>query len=286
MEEKRMESGLALSRKVTRNEPLNWGATELTKFLANAEEQALATCAIRPKWVQVLANIDRNLTGNAEALFHEVKKDHHIAAQLFSRSFATFRAACRLALSGQTYEATVLMRSVLESAVYAFASAFDPDRRKAWERRGDDEDGRKVCRAAFAWGGLMRLVRSVMNDPFVDELEKAYEQTIDFGAHPNIEGVMLNTEVTDLGDGRMRISTIHQQGGRAITVAMLEIAHAMGLVYGLLEMTFRERLRILGIDQKIAEQQRYFQGVLEELKNERDNEKREASSKPDPGPKG
>jgi hypothetical protein len=258
---------VALSRKVTRSVPADWGKSELTKFLDIAEEQAHASYAVFPAWSNALELIDRNLTENAPTFFHEIDPPRQTAAKLFLRAFGTYRADCRLALSGQTFEATVLTRSILESGIYAWACAASQPHREAWERRSDGDNERAVARRLFRWSVLTVLLRGVDAD-LADRIQSVYGQTIEFGAHPNVEGVLLSSEINQLGEDRYEVSTIFLDGEEAVLLAILNLFSAMELVYRLLELTIGDRLRILGIDQRVDEQRRLIVQLIEDFERQ------------------
>jgi hypothetical protein len=242
-------SSTALSRRIVRNVPETWGRSELTQFFDLAEQQIHASVAGLPQWVKVLERIDRNLTVNSEAFFHEIDKARYEASRLFMRAFGTYRAACRLALSGQIYEATVLTRSILESAMYAFACGSSKEHREAWKTRGDSDAQRAVAIRLFKWVGLRKLLAS--KDPALEkELNEFYGDTIELGAHPDVDGIMLSSE--DLAEGgKTKMSTIYLHGPDAIVIGILDLLRAMSLTYRLLFHTIGNRLLLLGIDEEV-----------------------------------
>lgn len=97
----------ALSRRVMRNVPERWGKSELTQFLELMEANGLATFAGMPKWFEALERIDKTLFANSSQLFHHIKGTGVTAARLYMRAFGAYRAAARLAVSGQLYETTL-----------------------------------------------------------------------------------------------------------------------------------------------------------------------------------
>jgi len=84
---------VAWSQNVTRAVPLDWGRSELTRFIGAAEDQAYATYAALPDWVRALEGIDQNLTENAPTFFHEIDPPRRTAAKLFMRAFG--KTSCR-----------------------------------------------------------------------------------------------------------------------------------------------------------------------------------------------
>ncbi|RUR67348.1 hypothetical protein EJP67_09775 [Variovorax guangxiensis] len=255
----------ALSRYEDRRAvPERWRRDALTDFLALTEEQLLASFAAIPEWVEVLIRIDHALVMRSTDLFHEVDATRRPSAQLFMRAFGTFRGACRLAMSGQLFESTVLLRSIIESSVYAWKCATSDEHRVAWLGRADDEAGRKASRKLFAWGPLIQEV--VAEHPSVGPaLSEAYEKSIDLGAHPNVEGIQLSSEVIPKGDDKFEVSAIFMHGPEAVILAIMELAKVMNLVSGLMFSVVGERMRILGIDKQIEEETAAFMDLLSRL---------------------
>lgn len=256
-------SSTALSRRVSRDVPEHWGKSELTKFLQLMENQIIATFAGMPNWFQAVERVDKRLAGHVSSMFHEIDKDRRAAAMLYIRSIGTFRAAVRLGLSGQLFESTVLTRSIIESAVYAWACGHSKGHREAWVARAKGENELKEAKKAFQWktlGDLLASVDAALNV----EIQRQYKASIDFGAHPNEQGVSLSTEIERTEGEQTTINTIFAHGPEAIRLAALTILQAMGLVYRLLFHTIGDRLRILGIDREIDESRRFVLKVIEE----------------------
>lgn len=261
------KSAVVISRTLTQVVPIGWGQSELTQFLSVAEQQAHATYAILPKWVQALELVDTNLTVSSQTLFHEIDPSRRISSSLFLRAFSTYRAACRLALSGQVYETVVLVRSIVESATYAWACGNFQNHRDSWNRRDDGLSEKKTAKNLFKWGELMQSLDVVDRD-LAERIRSLYDQTIEFGAHPNVSGVSLSSEISPTTDGRYEISSIFLHGDEAILLSILDILRAMELVYRLLELLFKDRLRILGIDQKMDAERRLVLDLIRRLEEQ------------------
>lgn len=256
-------SSLALSRKVSRNVPEQWAKSELTKFLQLLEEQVIATFAGMPKWFEALERVDKSLTCNVSEMFHEIDSDRRIAALLYIRSLGTFRAATRLAVSGQLFESTVLTRSIIEGAVYAWACGHSKAHREAWANRSKGVAQRKSAKKEFQWKSLNEMLGRV-DAGLAAEVEKQYSESIDFGAHPNEQGVSLSVDATATDDGKTSLSTIYMHGPVEIQFGILGLLRAMSLVYRLLFLTIGDRLRILGIDRELDAAARFVLQLIDE----------------------
>jgi len=236
-----------LSRRIVRNVPERWGKSELTQFLELVEMNGIATFAGLPKWFEALERIDKTLVTQSSNLFHELKGPRVTAARLYMRAFGAYRAAARLAVSGQVYETAVLRRSILEHAIYAWACGHSQSHRDIWVARANGEPERKAARKAFQWNGLMQLL-STVDQKLATELGNGYDHSIDFGAHPNVEGVNLSSQVVKSEEKGTQLNTIYAHGPEEIVLAITDIINAMQLVYRLLLHSVGDRMGVLSID--------------------------------------
>ena len=254
----------ALSRRVMRNVPERWGNSELTRFLGVMEENGIATFAGKPKWFEALERIDKTLVTNSSNIFHHVKGTGVTAARLYMRAFGAYRAAARLAVSGQLYETAVLRRSVIEHAVYAWACGHSQPHRDVWIARANGEQERKAARKSFQWTSLMQLLSSV-DQKLATELGSHYTDSIDFGAHPNVEGVDLSSQVLKSEEEEnVALNTIYAHGPDAIVLALTDTINTMQLVYRLLLHSVGQRIRLLSIDEQFAADVRFFVALFDE----------------------
>ena len=270
MNKKITDSGAsyALSRRVMRNVPERWGKSELTQFLELMEANGIATFAGLPKWFEALERIDKTLVTNSSNLFHELKGTRVTAARLYMRAFSAYRAAARLAVSGQLYETAVLRRSIVEHAVYAWVCGHSQSHRDTWVARANGEPERKAARKAFQWNGLMQLLGTV-DQKLATELGNHYDDSIDFGAHPNVEGVNLSSEVVKSEEEGTQLNTIYAHGPEAIVLAITDIINTMQLVYRLLLHSVGDRMRVLSIDQRFEADVQFIVALFDEYRRAR-----------------
>lgn len=261
------KSVVALSRSETRSAPEKWGADSLTQFLVALEEQAHASFAGFSEWFDVLTRVDASLVERAPEYFHEIDSPRQTSAKLFMRSFSTYRAAVRLVASGQLFEATVLMRSILESAVYAWVCAESQEHREAWEKRGDGDEARKKSRRLFGWKDILGMLFE-KNPELGSRVSKEYDDAIDLGAHPNVEGLSLSSDITQISKGKFEVSTIFFHGPEAVQLGILNLVQCMHAVTNLLGMTIKHRLRILGSDEKFNETDRLVLDLIRKMEAE------------------
>ena len=247
--------------------PKSWGDSELTRFLALLEEQTLASFAAFPEWFGILIRIDQSVTEKAPDFFHEIDPPRRISAKLFMRCFATYRAAVRLSVSGQLFEATVVMRSLLESAVYAWVCCVSEQHRKAWEDRGDGDAERKVARDLFVWTNLLKKLKGA-NEALAGRISAEYDRLIDLGAHPNVDGLALSSDVKQLDHDKYEIITVFAHGREAVLVGVLDLLRCMHYVCQLLFMVIKERLQLLGLDAEFQKTAALIHELIDKLEAE------------------
>jgi hypothetical protein len=251
-------SFVATSRRVMRDVPERWCVSELTKFFDLIENNGIASFVGMQQLFEVLEGIDEALISNTPKIFHQVEGSQVISARLYARAFSAYRAAARLAVGGQVYESVTLRRSILEHAVYAWACGHSQTHRDAWIARPVGAPERKSVRNLFRWSSLMKLLATV-DKQLQQNIGVDYDYSIDFGAHPNVEGVDLSSAFIESGARETTINTFYAHGQDAIALAMIDIISTMHLVYQLLTHSVGHRLRILSIDQQFDfENQRFI----------------------------
>jgi len=210
-----------------------------------------ATFANERGLVQLVIDYDRRLTCRVGDLFHEHKPELRESALLFMRMFSSFRAAVRLLFAGQLWEGHVLLRNIIECAVYAWACGRDTELARVWANRENSDEARRECKHAFRWIALRARLAAEGTD-FAARIHREYESLIESGAHPNRPGIELGVEVEDLGANKRLIQSIFLHGeASAIQMGLLDVLRAMDLGYELLRRSWVERIRLLGIDREV-----------------------------------
>lgn len=139
------------------------------------------------KEAAILAEINRLFLRLNDGLSGESIEGEYI---FFSRAYSAWMGALRIGLAEQIPECYTLLRSSLETAVYGhfMLTAEDSKYLKMWMNR-KDEQGKiiKDFRENFKWNSLTAGIRS---DDIRNSALVLYEHTIEFGAHPNLVGMM------------------------------------------------------------------------------------------------
>ncbi len=146
------------------------------------------------------------------------------AGLLLINAHASFRAALRLAFSGQLLPVFMTLRGVIESSLYAHAIVKKPDLQKVWLERANDKTSRKKCRDSFTIGKMFNYLECAHEKSFADYVREHYDYTIDFGAHPNMHSVVKSASLKDLVDGNIQLSFAYLHSHESFEVRQSLIA--------------------------------------------------------------
>lgn len=231
--------------------PVDWGTNPLTTFLAALEDQVLATFVNARPLVQVLIDFDAAFVMRATGMFEKTKLGDAAAPLLAVRALSLQRAAVRLIMSGQLYESKVVLRALVESAMYAWAVHTDDNTRNIWERRDESDADKKAARNRFAWRDLK--TRLCGTSPEVgSEISELYDRLIDFGAHPNIGGIVDASWIEEVPRGGKRIMTAFMSGdAEALERGLRELIRVTKSAFEVLVLTFPQQAAALDLVEPI-----------------------------------
>lgn len=111
---------------------------------------------------------------------------------------ALLLSALHAALSGQTAPIPGLLRSALESMLYAVVIHRTPAKALVWQAT---ETARKERTKQFGWAAVQNEARRC-DRSFAEVTDGIYDTLINIGAHPNSQGVLPNLTHSRSQDGR------------------------------------------------------------------------------------
>jgi len=173
-----------------------------------------------------------------------------VARFFLIRTHSSFRGAVRLCLSGQVAEAYMVLRGCLESALYGLYMAGDTRRQETWLRRHEDATSLARVKNEYSIRNLKLHLQSI--DPRTHDItQRLYDQTIDYGGHPN-ERVISTQITTEAIGSRDQFTAEYFLCGEVSHRLCLKCAAQIGICcIDILFTVFRDRWRILGIDQRL-----------------------------------
>ena len=231
----------------TREPPPGWGSDPLSEFIDNALVNIFATFVHKRIEYKHILHVDSCFYKAASNLSNPTD---FIGAFLLLRSHSAYRAACRLALSGQAAESYVVLRSCLEYAIYALHINKNPRLAAIWLQRHDDDASLRAVRNEFQHAKVIGTLQRT--DPKLYEaIALLYERTIDSGAHPNERAITGSTKIGDCAKSKEYLQIYLHGDGLALELALKTTAQC-GLG-GLLvfECIYPERFALLGMTEEL-----------------------------------
>jgi hypothetical protein len=241
--------------------PPEWGDDSFSGYFKMAEYNDRASAANYPAVFELLRRTNAALEA-AEGL---VKRDGRpvllIPRFLQVRVRSAFLAACRLALSGQLVEAHAVLRQAIEQAWYALHIATEPDppaaaveksprmvRWEIWMRRTDDSTAKRRWKDEFTVRNV-RTSHERIDPDTAAELHNLYEILIDFGAHPNEQGLL--SAITKQESDRQIEYQIGILAPHELPLMFtLRLAVAVGALK-IFQKIYPERFELMSVDREI-----------------------------------
>jgi hypothetical protein len=224
--------------------PPGWGGDRLTEFHCAALLNSYATYVqMRPAANQLI---------DVDGAFHKAAENLRnppdvLGAMLLLRSHSAYRAATRLAMSGEAPETFPLLRACLEYALYAVHINRNPGYGEIWMRRHQDEAARKNVRKAFQHADVMNTLK-VADAILASQVAALYERCVDFGAHPNERGMTGSMTMEKVSEGKLYAAVYAHDDSLTLSHLMKTTAQiGLGALL-ILSLIFNERFKDLGID--------------------------------------
>jgi hypothetical protein len=224
--------------------PPGWGTDKLTDFHAQAFHNGFASYVQMRAAVNVLIDVD--------ALFHKAAENlrnppDFLGAMLLLRSHSAYRAATRLAMSGEAPETFPLLRACLEYALYAVHINRNSGHGEIWLRRHDDDTARSKAKRNFQHVAVMETLERA-DATLAGQVKTLYERSIDFGAHPNERAMTGSMHIEEVSDGKV-FSANYLDADALVLAHLLKTTAQVGVgALLMLSIVFRDRFRLLAID--------------------------------------
>lgn len=189
------------------------------------------------------------------------------ASILLLNAHAAWRAAVRLALSGQILPVFMTLRGSVESALYANAMVARPELQDVWLKRDRDENARQACRDEFTAGKMFRCLTSTQDKEFSDRIREIYDSTIDFGAHPNNHSIIrsVRIEETAADEHALNFAYIHGVGSFEVRQSLVACAEIGIAIFFVALICFEKHPRQEEINKRALEVQDAIPGFVKEL---------------------
>lgn len=144
-------------------------------------------------------------------------------------SLMTWLTSIRVAATGHSASTFPLFRTSLEAACYAYNIWAQPEMEQVWLERNKDEKAHRKSRRAFT-SAVKDTAKHLVARSFVwpgteDWINTAYNQSIDFGAHPNPKSILPGVIIDDQrADGMVGLNLAGVYGGDSFEAERLLVA--------------------------------------------------------------
>ena len=246
---------------MTATVPPDWGDDPLSAYFRTAEYNDRASAANYPHVFELLKRTNAAME-SAEAVVRRDSQPNLVIPRFLQIPVrSAFLAACRLALSGQLVEAHAVLRVGIEEAWYALhiATPIVPNggqnasampRWEIWMRRTDDEAAKRRCKNEFTIRNV-RTTHERIDPATAARLHAVYETLIDFGAHPNEQGLLSSiTKTEDEREIQYQIGILAPHEVPLMMSLRLAVAVAVGALK-IFQRIFPERFVLMSIDLEI-----------------------------------
>jgi hypothetical protein len=189
---------------------------QLDRFLLSAAQNIGSGPEINSPTYKCIKEIDDHWLG---MLFVEGRHgENQAVCALMANAHNIFRACTSLIFSGQPTPVYALLRTSLESCLYALMIAEKPELEIVWLHRSRDEAGKETCKKEFTANKVFKNLERL--NPGLNRACRAFYDTyIDYGAHPNIFGTFTFIQPVH-GDEKTSVSVNYLQGSsREVRIA-------------------------------------------------------------------
>jgi len=230
--------------------PPGWGTDKLTSFFDDARGNQYATFVQRKLQFIKLRDLDECFMTIGENLTHP---RHLIAPFLLMRCHSALRATASLVMAGQLAECYVMTRCALEHAAYGLHMTTDPMLPLIWLKRHDDDEtdgaAMKASKEAFRFRDLVNSI-AAKDNKLAPIFERHYQDSIDFGAHPNERSVTGSMTKTDQGDQTLYQQAYLQGDGLELDHALIHTIRTSLCCLFIFGHVFPERYSLLGVTER------------------------------------
>lgn len=229
--------------------PEGWGEDALSAFIEMANRNSLRAFVHYKDWFTLLQDID--------SIFNKFSKNMLNVSVfyepfLFVRAHSTYRAAIRLATSGQMPEAFSLLRGCIEYSLYGFYFNKFPSVIQTWIGRDESDAGKKRARNTLKFSTMLTELRE-SHDATGSAARQLYERTIDAGAHPNPKTITLSLKREET-DELVSFELAQLNNNPEILIFGFKTCAQVGICsLKIFKLVFPERFALLGLSDLVEE---------------------------------
>jgi hypothetical protein len=140
----------------------------------------------------------------------------------------------------------MVLRGCVENALYGLYVFMNPKSREIWLKRHDNATTEKQCKSEFTYGNVKNCLKKINAENYrIANL--LYEETIDWGAHPNAKAILSLVSHTKKGNSEDFRLTFLSENTSALQLCLKRTAHVGICALEIFQNIYSERYGILGI---------------------------------------
>jgi hypothetical protein len=267
-----------------------WGDDPLSDHMADAQHNTRAASLNWPDVYEVQQRAHGLLKRVGEIIEPEHGDSRNIGAarMLIFRSHAAILATMRLAMSGQAIEAMAVLRVAIEQGWYALHIASDPappTRARIWWNRDDSPQATQACKNEFTVAKV-RGTHEALDPVTAAIVQRLYNDTITYGAHPNSSGIALglSVEQLDAETATIRVGILNPIPMTMVSTIKAAVDVAMGLTMTV-SLIYRDAFKRAGLGRDFNALRGHaadvFRARAEMLRREKADEADSACTRPE-----
>ena len=233
-----------------------WENDPLSTYFFEAEHNTRASAVNFAEVDAVQRQAHTLLLRVADAFEHDAGAVHHLGVprMLLIRSHSAILTGMGLAMSGRAFEAQTVLRVAIEHAWYALHITRDPNPpalARIWWNRGDSPEATEAVKREFTVGKVRRTHEGLDREAAA-AMQRLYDEAINFGGHPNQDGVALTLRLGERDEETVTIGVGFLHPIPAVIVSTIKAAVdvATGLAK-IVSLIYPERFTIAGLDNEV-----------------------------------
>ncbi len=227
--------------------PPNWGNDSLSSFINNFQENIHASFHNLKSEYGLLTEIDSTFLKLIENLNHS--KEWFVVLFVI-RAHSAYRMSASLALAGSATETFVLLRSIIENALYGFYLSNNIPSQEIWLQRHSDQQSMKKMKSEFTIAKMFEALSKIDNRQH-QVAKMLYERTIDFGGHPNERAFTQNLSI-DETENNINFEMVYLHGLTSSHLHSLKSLAQIGTcALSIFRLIFQHRFDIIGLTSEL-----------------------------------
>jgi hypothetical protein len=163
--------------------PPGWGKDKVTEYYEIMRKNCFATFHNQKTLFNRIVGIN-DAFNKINEYMKKPKLDEGLALIFFLKAQASYLTASQLASGGQVSETFMVLRGALESALYGFYIFKNPKQISIWLKRHENQESMQKVKDTFKISNLLNVLKQT-NQNLYKQTQTLYNQSIDYGAHPN-----------------------------------------------------------------------------------------------------